>query len=295
MTAYALINELPGLPYRPGATVTDATDNISQLLAAGAILLPLPDAQVQAAQQAAVAAFARGAGEWVAAGIMQRVYARYLASTAVWLDVAGTGTLTPDPLALQAPTIVCTGALTGDRVVVVPATEGWGAAVANHTSGAWLLGFRAAGGSRVLYLLPGQRKRIFVAGGEAYALDEESVLAKLAIDLTGAAGTTDAKVLRLPSTTTLTRLLLRGSVAPVGGTVNAALGLTSGGAELLTLAAVPAPGVLQGETSGWGASMPSGASYDGGGAAFDVYLRLVRSAPITAGSLTVYAMGSRTP
>lgn len=226
---------------------------------------------------------------------MGRAWARYQAQGAVTLDVAGSGTQTPAEYDVSAPVVLCSGALTGDKVIELPAIEGWGTVLVNRSSGAYLQAFRAAGGSRLVYVLPYQSKRVWVEGGELYAVDEQALLARLEVSLIGGAGTVDTRILRLPPTATLTRLLLRGMDAVVGGATTFQAGLTSGGDELLLSASAPAAGVLVGETSGWGGSMPSGASYDGGASAFDVYLRVTRAAPVTAGKVAVYAMGSHTP
>lgn len=297
MAKYVLITPL--FSYKAG-TILDTVQGIDFALIdrAGGIYVATPNEICENAALNAADMYRKGIPEHVITAMM---VANYVKSLQVFplgrvdLDVSGQGEYKPSRLAISANQLDCIGALTGDKSIVLNLGDGESRVLANKSTGPYLMSFNLPQDAQSVYVTPGQRKQVRAEAGKLYAVDEESILAKLPISLLGGVGTTDAPILKLPPQTTLTRLLVRGNVAPVGGTVTFQAGLTSGGAELLASASAPNPGILVGETSGWGNSMANGQSYDGGNAAFLVYLRLVRSAQITDGSFTVYAMGSRTP
>lgn len=184
-----------------------------------------------------------------------------------------------------------TGAPVDDPVISFPATEGMSWVIANETTdGARLFAAKAAAGARSVYLLPGQKRLVYVRGGELYAPDERALIGEITVSLVrGSAGTTDTSLCRLPAGTRLTRCSVVG-VASVTGAGSSALtvGTSAGGTQVQTSQAAPAAGSVLGDASGhWGSDLAAtGSAYYSAGQQLSLR-NTVSGGATTAGTVRV--------
>ena len=190
--------------------------------------------------------------------------------------------------------LVFTGAPVDDPVISFPVTNGLSWIVVNATTdGARLFAVKAAGGSRLVYLLPGQQRTVYVRGGEAYAPDEKALVGEVTVSLIrGSTGTTDTSTMRLPPGTRLTRHSVLGVVAVVGGTSAITAGTSAGGTQVQTSQAAPAVGAVLGDASAhWGSDLSAtGSAYYSAGQQLSLRNTVTGSAT-TAGSVRVIVEG----
>lgn len=178
-----------------------------------------------------------------------------------------------------------------DPEIRFPATEGRSWILENATTSGLFLA-QVTGGSRVIYLLQGQRRLVYVRGGELYAPDEKALIGEVTVSLIrGSAGTYDTATLRLPPGTRLSRHSVLGVVAEVGGTSTLSAGTASGGAQVQTAQSAPAVGAVLGEDPAhWGTDLAAtGSKYYAAGQ--ELWLRQVCAAPISAGSVRILVEG----
>lgn len=174
------------------------------------------------------------------------------------VSVAAGGTVALPSSVLGTQAVDLSGALPSDTIADFPAVDGAQWVARNTTTGAKLLACRAAGGSRLIYLAPGQSKTVTVFGTELRGPDERVFRGWVDVSLVAllAASPVQTAVMALPSNLLITRANTLVTSGVVGGTVAQSLGLSAGGAELIqNLSALAADGLRGEDPSEWGGSL----------------------------------------
>lgn len=209
-------------------------------------------------------------------------------------DVAGSGTITLLASQLVSGTIRLAGALTGDRVVQLPALPGMRVMFCNETTGAYALRIESVNGGST-YLLPGQRRMLHqdaygVLVGEAMHVLEYAKTISLAGDAIGDHTTT---LFALPAGCIVDRCEVVTLASPVGGRSESSVGTNASTYDdVIAKTDTPALGV---DPLGKAATT-LGSAMSGDGCAFFgtaktvSYNHKVTSATVTAGSIRVHAI-----
>lgn len=232
---------------------------------------------------------ARNSGLWVGGGSG----GGGSAPSAITIDVSLLDSAAFDlsPAQAAATVIRIEGTPPDDPEIRFPATEGRSWILENGcTSGLFVA--QVAGGSRVIYLLRGQRRLVYVRDGELYAPDEKALVGEVEVNLAqGSAGSYDAETFRLPPGMRLSRHSVLGIEAVVGGTSALTAGTSSGGTQVQTSQAAPSLGSVLGEDPAhWGSDLAAtGSKYYSSGQSLS--LRNTTSAATTAGRVRVVVEG----
>lgn len=210
------------------------------------------------------------------------------------VSVAAGGTVVLPSSVLGTQVIDLSGAIPSDTVAEFPAADGAQWVARNTTTGAKLLACRVAGGSRLIYLAPGQSKMVTVDGTELRGPDERVFRGWIDVSLVAllAASPVQTAVMALPSNLLITRANTLVTSAVVGGTVAQSLGLSAGGAELLQNQSALAVDGLRGEDpSEWGGSLSLVGSALLTAAGMVYVNENITAANVTAGAIRVIVEG----